>query len=202
MEGNQSENFETSAESRQSRFTTLLSQLSKRLTLLDKYYIRNHQKTKYNSQKLKLKKLDNHIEENTSAISEEQENLKIFLFTTNKNRPEYTFKDLIETLFNLGDHSLTEMVYGFILLERYLEMTKIRGRVNLFDLYKIAVYITNKFLDEKQNWKLEDYCHLVGMEVKSASLKEELFLKAIDYKVSIPKKTLDSYEKYMFENQK
>ena len=165
----------------------ILYTINERLNLLDIYYIKNDLKNKQQTfNNIKLKDINDSMEK------------EIFLFSEKYKRPDNSFQNLLQTLYHIGDHSTTELIYAYILLERYLEMTKIRGPVNLYSLYKIAVFITNKFLDEKSNWEIGDYCNLVDMEKKTAFLYEQLFLKAIGYKIFISVKIFKDYKKYLY----
>ena len=83
----------------------------------------------------------------------------IFLFNEGQE-PQVSPSQLMQTLVEAGDYSPQAILVGFILLERYIEQTKIRGRINLHYILGAACFVALKFLEDKEVWFFEDYSML------------------------------------------
>ena len=161
----------------------LASVLSKRIEQIDQYYRKEWSK-RANQGPLKM------------AARSVQSNEELFCFP-DPEQPSSDPRFFIQLLVEGGQFTPETLLVGYILLERFLELSGIRRPLDFCDLYAVAVLVANKYLQETERWALEEYALLSEMPKENIATLEQKFLSTIDYRVLVCPKQYSAYLKVL-----
>ena len=113
--------------------------------------------------------------------------------------PEVTPSQLMGRLVEGGSFTPQALLVGFILLERYIRSTKIRGRISMQRVFAAACFVAHKYLEDKDVWFFEDYSILTLIPVEICKNLEAPFMEGLEYKASVNERQCKQYLKILLK---
>ena len=109
--------------------------------------------------------------------------------------PEY-----LDRVLSVGQFDKETLIYSFIILERFIGGSKLRGQVNFHKLLAVSVYIAFKVLHETEIWWLTDFEDISGFSPQDMRELEIAFLQAVDFKTHVSSKEYEFFRKTLLKN--
>ena len=109
---------------------------------------------------------------------------RLFCFP-DPEQPSSDPRFFIQLLVEGGEFTPETLLVGYILLERFLELSGIRRPIDFCDLYAVALLVSHKYLQESENWALEEYALLSEMPKEKIVALEQRFLRTISFRVLV-----------------
>ena len=126
-----------------------------------------------------------------------------FLVSKDSNSPlSAQIPQYLNQVVSIGQFDKETLIFAFILLERFIGKSKLRGQINFFKLVAVATYIAFKVLHETEVWFLTDFEDISNFSPWEMRELEIAFLQAVDFKIHVSSKEYRFFKKTLLKKEK
>ena len=114
---------------------------------------------------------------------------------SNPQAHAYSCEGYLTQVILVGEFDRAALIYAFILLERYISSSKIRGgKLDFNKLIAVTFFIAFKLLNDNDVWHLKQFEDVSDIDQDTMRELEIAFLKVIKFRAHVSPKELDFYE--------
>ena len=122
-----------------------------------------------------------------------------FMHSTLSQIP-YSCEDYLIQIIILGDFDKNTLIYSFILLEKFIAYSKLRGgKINFLKLIAISFFVAFKVINDNDSWHLKQFEDVCDFDQDTMRDLEIAFLKTIKFRAFVSQSEFCYFEKTLLE---